>query len=251
MIRAIIADDEPLSRRAVQQLLARHDDVTVVAECADGDATISAIDAHHPDVLFLDIRMPLATGLEIARARGSRSGSPSPSPSPSPNPRHTPPLVVFVSAFDEFALSAFELDAVDYVMKPLMEERFDVAIARVRDRLRGRRTYPQHLVSHVGSRDVILPLDTVTVIEADDVYAVVRVHGKRYLVRVSLDKLEESLDPSVFARVHRSYIVRLSRVSAVRRDKSGNLELVLGDTTVPVSRRRRPTIEPLLKPLAT
>lgn len=235
MIRAIVADDEPLSRRAVQQLLARHRDVTVVAECADGDATIEAVGSYDPDVLFLDVQMPLATGLDVARARDARTG----------------PLVVFVSAFDEFALSAFEVDAVDYVVKPLMEERFDAAIARVRDRLRGRRTYAQHLVSHVGSRDVILSLDAVDAIEADDVYAAVRAHGKRYLVRVSLDKLEESLDPSVFARVHRSHIVRLSRVTSVRRDAAGNLELVLGDVVVPVSRRRRPAIEPLLRPLAT
>lgn len=235
MIRAIIADDEPLSRRAVQQLLARHADVAVVAECGDGEATMEAVDAHRPDVLFLDVRMPLATGLDVARRRDPRTG----------------PLVVFVSAFDAFALSAFEVDAVDYITKPLMEERFDAALDRVRDRLRGRRTYAQHLVSRVGPRDVILPLDAVDIIEADDVYASVRAFGKRYLVRVPLDKLEESLDPSDFVRVHRSYIIRLSRVTSSRRDKSGGLELTVGDMTIPVSRRRRAAVEPLLKPLAT
>lgn len=235
MIRAVIADDEALSRRAVQQLLRRHHDVVVVAECGDGEATAGAIATLRPDLLFLDVRMPLGSGLDVARGRDPLTG----------------PLVVFVSAFDEFALSAFDVDAVDYITKPLMEERFDAALSRVRDRLRGRRTYAQHLVSRVGPRDVIIPLDAVDVIEADDVYAAVRIRGKRHLVRISLDKLEGALDPSVFARVHRSYIVRLARVRSVRRDRAGNLELVVADGVIPVSRRRRAAIEPLLKPLVT
>lgn len=235
MIRAVIADDEPLSRRAVHQLLARHDDVRVLAECGDGEAVLEAMAEHRPDVLFLDVRMPLASGLDVARRRDTRIG----------------PLVVFISAFDEFALPAFEVDAVDYLTKPLMEERFDAALTRVRDRLRGRRTYAQHLVSRVGSRDVVVPLDAVDFIEADDVYAAVHARGKRYLVRVSLDRLEESLDPAAFARVHRSYIVPLARVGAVRRDDSGGIELLIGDASIPVSRRRRAAIEAFLRPLAT
>ena len=235
MIRAVIADDEPLSRRAVHQLLVRHDDVRILAECGDGEAVLDAIAEHQPDVLFLDVRMPLASGLDVARRRDARTG----------------PLVVFVSAFDEFALPAFEVDAVDYVTKPLMEERFDAALSRVRDRLRGRRTYVQHLVSRVGTRDLVVPLDAVDFIEADDVYAAVHARGKRYLVRVSLDRLEQSLDPAAFARVHRSYIVRVARVTAARRDDSGGVELVVGETAIPVSRRRRAAIEAILRPLAT
>lgn len=235
MIRAVIADDEPLSRRAVHQLLARHSDVRILAECGDGEAVLDAIAEHEPDVLFLDVRMPLASGLDVARRRDARTG----------------PLVVFVSAFDEFALPAFEVDAVDYLTKPLIEDRFDAALSRVRDRLRGRRTYAQHLVSRVGSRDVVVPLDAVDFIEADDVYAAVHARGRRYLVRVSLDRLEESLDPAAFARVHRSYIVRTARVIAVRRDTSGGAELLIGETAIPVSRRRRAVIEAILRPLAT
>jgi two-component system, LytTR family, response regulator len=235
VIRAIIADDEPLSRRAVHQLLTRHDDVRILAECGDGEAVLDAIVEHRPDVLFLDVRMPLASGLDVARRRDAKTG----------------PLVVFVSAFDEFALPAFEVDAVDYVTKPLMEDRFDAALSRVRDRLRGRRTYPQHLVSRVGPRDVVVRLDAVDYIEAEDVYAAVHAGGKHYLVRVSLDRLEESLDPDVFVRVHRSYIVRAARVAAVRRDAAGSTELLVGETTIPVSRRRRSAIEAILRPLTT
>lgn len=246
-IRAVIADDEALSRRLVHQMLERHADVAIIAECADGAAAREALETLAADVVFLDVRMPVESGLDVARHRE----------------RSTGPLVVFVTAYDKFALPAFETDAVDYLTKPLTEERFDAALDRVRERLRLRRlaaaatesdaeprTMLTHLVSRVGSRDVIIPLETIDYIEADDVYAAVLADGKRYLVRTALDALERSLDPTVFARVHRSYIVRLDRVREVRR--SNGPELVLGDGSIlPVSRRRRQTLETLLKPPAT
>ena len=236
MIRALIADDEPLSRRAVYQLLGRHPDVTVVAECGDGEETRDRIERLKPDVVFLDVRMPLATGLEVARTR----------------PARTRPLVVFVTAYDQFAVPAFDVDAVDYLTKPLREDRFDAALARVRDRLRGLRTFASHLVARIGARDIIIPLDAIDFIEADDVYAAVIARGKRHLVRTPLDALERTLDPSVFVRVHRSYIVRLDRVTEARRARAGGLELVVaGGAVLPVSRRRRANVEGLLRPLAT
>lgn len=232
-MRAIVADDEPLSRRVVQQLLARHDDVRVVAECADGDAVRDAIDAHRPDVVFLDIRMPLASGLEVARERDTRTG----------------PLVVFVTAYDEFALPAFDVDAVDYLTKPLVEDRFDAALARVRDRLAGRRVYTAHLTTRVGAREILIPVDSIDYIEADDVYAAVIAHGKRQLVRTSLDALERMLDPAAFIRVHRSYIVRVERIREIRRDAAGTAELLTaGGASIPVSRRRRATIDAIRNP---
>jgi len=248
IIRAIVADDEALSRRLVHQMLERHADVTVVADCADGAAASEAIETLAPDVVFLDIRMPVESGLDVARHRDPSSG----------------PLVVFVTAYDKFALPAFETDAVDYLTKPLTEDRFDAALNRVRERLRLRRLAAAassheagetrapitHLVSRVGSRDVIIPLETIDYIEADDVYAAVLADGRRYLVRTALDALERALDPAVFARIHRSYIVRLDRVREIRRVNGA--EVVLSDGHVlPVSRRRRPTLEALLKPLAT
>ena len=253
MIRALIADDEALSRRLVHQLLERHTDVVIVAECADGEEAREAIASHEPDVVFLDIRMPLESGLDVARSREPRAG----------------PFVVFVTAYDRFALPAFEADAADYLTKPLTEERFDAALDRVRDRLRERRHAQQyersvssdaqveprfapHLVSRVGTRDVIIALDTIDYIEADDVYAAVIARGRRHLVRTSLDALERALDPAVFARIHRSYIIRLDRVTEIRRDKGNRPELVLDSgVSLPVSRRRRAIIDTLLKPLAT
>ena len=251
MIRVVVADDEPLSRRLVNQLLERHSDVIVVAECADGAAARDAITAHSPDLVFLDIRMPVESGLDVARGR-DRSG----------------PLIVFVTAYDRFAVPAFEADAVDYLTKPLTEARFDAALDRVRQRLHERGSaaklerlapveaaaprYAPHLVSRIGTRDLIIPLDTVDYIEADDVYAAVIARGKRHLVRTALDALERALDPAVFVRIHRSYIVRIDRVTEIRRDKKSGPELVLDcGASIPVSRRRRGMIESLLRPLAT
>jgi len=252
VIRVVIADDEPLSRRLVNQLLERHPDVVVVAECADGAAAREALAACSPDLVFLDIRMPVESGLDVARSRDGRKG----------------PLIVFVTAYDRFAVPAFEADAVDYLTKPLTEARFDAALDRVRQRLHERESaaklerlaptdeaaprYAAHLVSRVGTRDVIIPLDTIDYIEADDVYAAVVARGKRHLVRTALDALERALDPAIFVRIHRSYIVRIDRVTEIRRDKKSGPELVLDSgASIPVSRRRRAIIDTLLKPLAT
>ena len=156
---------------------------------------------------FLDIRMPLESGLDVARSRD----------------RDVRTLVVFVTAFDQFALPAFDADAADYLTKPLTEARFDATLERVRQRVLvrraaeegttaraagSRRQYLHRLVTRVGLRDVIIPLDAIDYIEADDVYAAVIAHRRRHLVRTSLDALERALDPRLFARdsslVHRA-----------------------------------------------
>jgi two-component system LytT family response regulator len=254
VIHALIADDEALSRRLVHQMLERHADVAIVAECADGEAAREAIASLSPDVVFLDIRMPLESGLDVARSREAATG----------------PLVVFVTAYDRFAIPAFDTDAVDYLTKPLTEDRFDAALERVRQRLVERRNarryeqlaaergatddarYAPHLVSRVGARDIIIPLESIDYIEADDVYAAVIARGRRHLVRTPLDTLERALDPAIFVRIHRSYIIRLDRVTEVRRDKRSGPELVLeSGASLPVSRRRRAIIDSLIKPLAT
>ena len=227
-IRAFIVDDEPLSRRAVRQLLARHDDVVVTGEFGDAVAVHDAlrIQGERPDVLFLDVRMPVLSGLELAQESEGAL-----------------PLVVFITAFDEFALPAFEVDAVDFLRKPITQQRFDAAVDRVRERIRllaaSGPSYLARLVAHVRQQDVVIPIDDVDYIEADDVYAGVHARGRRHLVRTSLDALEERLDPSRFIRVHRSYIVAASSVTAIRRAGT-RCELVLRNGVVlPVSRRRQ------------
>lgn len=247
MIRALIADDEALSLRALQQMLERHDDVEIVAECGDGAEARDAIARLAPDVAFLDVRMPLETGLDVASVYAGR--------------RQT--LVVFVTAFDQFALSAFEVDAADYLTKPLTEARFDQMLDRVRRRVRERRAaersvgpervgaaaFVSHLIARVGMTDVVIPLDAIDYIEADDVYAAVFTRSKRQLVRTPLDALERTLDPRTFARVHRSFIVRIDRVVELRRGPRGGAEVLLrGGARLPVSRRRRAHVSRLLSP---
>jgi two-component system, LytTR family, response regulator len=224
-IRAFIVDDEPLSRRAVRQLLARHDDVVVAGEFGDAITAREALRGERPDVLFLDVRMPALSGLELAQDNDEIL-----------------PLVVFITAFDEFALPAFEVDAVDFLRKPITQQRFDDAVDRVRERIRllaaARPSHLTRLIARVRNQDVVIPIGDVDYIEADDVYAGVHAKGRRYLVRTPLDALEGRLDPSRFVRVHRSYIVATKSVTAIRRS-GARCELVLGDGVVlPVSRRR-------------
>jgi two-component system LytT family response regulator len=244
VIRALVADDEELSRRVLQQLLRRHADVEIIAECRDGAEAREALERLEPDVAFLDIRMPLENGLELARAR-----------------ERGKTLVVFVTAFDKFALPAFDADAADYLTKPLTEERFDETLERVRSRVAARRAaerladgkpgatrekpYASRLVARVGMRDVIIPLETVDYIEAEDVYAAVVSGAKRQLIRAPLDVLERTLDPIAFARIHRSYIVRIDRVTALHRHAGSGAEVVVGGAVLPVSRRRRARVAEL------
>jgi two-component system, LytTR family, response regulator len=241
-IRALIVEDEPLSRRALHQLLSRHADVEILGECRDGIEAAEALEATQPDVMFLDIRMPERSGLEVARAAARADA---------------PPLVVYVTAFDEFAVPAFETDAIDYLLKPVTEDRFDAALQRVRERLAlqaraNARTaeppqYADRLRVHVRGGDELVATRTVDYIAAEDVYARVHATGKRYLMRVTLDALERDLDPAYFVRVHRSYIVRIDRIAAVRRQPNGNCVVRLSNgARIPVSRRRRQAVDQVL-----
>jgi two-component system LytT family response regulator len=246
-IRALIVDDEPLSRRALRQLLSRHPDADIVGECRDAFEAEAALRDAHPDVVFLDVRMPERSGLDVARARNDHGSA---------------PLIVFVTAFEEFALPAFETEAIDYLTKPVTEERFDAAFRRVRERLdlQARAAshsattspaarYANRLVARVRDRDVIIPASQIDYIAADDVYATVHARGTAYTIRSSLDALGRILDPARFVRVHRSYIVQFDRVAAVRQLPGGHRALVLTTgASLPVSRRRRHEIDRMLGP---
>lgn len=241
-MRVLIADDEPLARRALTQLLVRHPDVVIAAECSDGAEAREMLMRQSFDVALLDIRMPELSGLDAAAAADGQR-----------------PLIVFVTAHQEFGVPAFERGAVDYLLKPVTEERVDAALARLRERLAadadaaryraladGASRYTDRVVARVGDRDVIIPVAAVDLIAADDVYAAVHAAGRRYLVRRPLDDLEQSLSPAQFIRVHRSYIVSRDAVSAVRH-AAGNVVVELRNgATIPVSRRRRAEVTRLL-----
>ena len=261
MVRALIVDDEPLARRGIRQLLERSDDIEVVGECRNGRETLAALDTLAPDLVFLDVQMPELDGFEVIRARGPA----------------LMPHVIFVTAYDEFAVRAFETHALDYLVKPVNEARFAAALARVRERMRFAealeltRRIGDLLASHerrgdageavrsplVPARRLVVPtsdgelvldVDEIDWIQAEDYYAAVHARGRRHLIRESLASLGERLDPDQFVRVHRSAIVRLDRVREMRAGTTGESTLVLRDgTRVPVSRRRREQVAELIR----
>jgi two-component system, LytTR family, response regulator len=218
----LIADDEPAARRGVRQLLAAFPAFTVAGECRDGREVLAALDAMRPDVLFLDIQMPEIDGFEVIR-------------------RRTPgkmPAVVFLTAYDQFAIRAFEAEALDYLLKPVSEARFGATIERLTRRLRNGRE--EHLVVATPRGEVVLPLGEIDWIEAADNYARIWSGGRGYLLRQSLAELEERVRPHGFARAHRRALVRIAGVRALLAGKAGELVAVLAcGAKVRVSRRRR------------
>lgn len=243
-LRAIVADDEPAARRGLGQVLAQLG-VQVIADTADGPSTIEAVIAHRPDALFLDVQMPGLTGIDVCDALIARGV---------PMPR-----LVFVTAYDTFAIRAFELNALDYLLKPIVEDRVRAAVARCRDasasvedrdlRLRLEALMrpaapPQRLVIPEGSRVVVVPESEVVWIEADDYYVTVHTTARSHLWRESLSALEARLDPLAFVRVHRSAIVRIDQVRELRRAADGGAVLrVATGHSVPISRSRRAEVK--------
>jgi two-component system LytT family response regulator len=239
MIRALLIDDEALARRGIRQLLAVHDDVEVVGECGDGRSALSAIEALAPDLLFLDIQMPECDGFTVVRMAAESRGV-----------EHLP-LTVFLTAYEEFALDAFEVEAVDYLVKPVGEPRFDEAMRRVRRRLAQPRTTPaatgaqaepaptaRPLVVATAKGQRVLQLDEIDWIGANDYYVSIYTGGRRFLLRESMASLEARLDPAHFVRVHRGAMVNIGRVRELR--STGSDVVILQDgTRLPVSRRRR------------
>ena len=251
-LRVVIVEDEPASRTVLRGLLAARPGVTVCAEAGDGAAAIDAIRIWRPDLVFLDIQLPDLDGFEVLRRVA---------------PVHAP-HVVFVTAYDEFAVRAFEVDALDYLVKPFTDGRFDRtferALARIGEGPGAPRALgdlngvadpaqdaapPGHFLVRVGRRSLLVGLNEVTWIEADGYYAAIHVGAHTHLVSETMAALEARLDPSRFVRIHRSAIVNLGFVRELRRDSSGALEVILFDgTPLEVSRsRRRPLAQRLAR----
>ncbi len=233
-IRALIADDEPLARRGVRQLLAPFGGILVVGEARDGREAVELLRALRPDLLFLDVQMPELDGFGVLER----------------SLVHEVPAVVFLTAYEQFALEAFDVNAVDYLLKPVSRDRFARCMERVRERLEQWRLrggdggasaerFPTVVVSVRGGEQVLRP-EEIDWIEADDYYAAVHVGQRRYLLRESLSSLEARLPEASFLRVHRSALVNLTRVRSYVEDAGAGGHLVLRDGVhVPVSRRRR------------
>lgn len=220
MWTVLIADDEPAARRGVRQLLAPYAaDFTVVGECRDGREALCALDALDPDVLFLDIQMPEVDGFEVIRRRGAM------------------PAVIFLTAYDEFAIRAFEAEALDYLLKPVSEERFAATIERLTRRLRNG---DSSLVVATSRGLKVVPLGDIDWIEAADNYARLWVGERSYLLRRSLSELERRVTAHGFARAHRQALIRVASVRALEESDAGELVAVLASgASIRVSRRRR------------
>lgn len=247
-IRAMIVDDEPLARRSIAVLLARDPEVEVVGEGSGKDA-LEQIPELAPDLLFLDIQMPELTGFDLLDQLD-------------PN---AIPTVVFVTAYDQFAIRAFDREAVDYLLKPFDDARFEKALARAKEQVRHRATAPpagkvfaaleriggnrparRILVTHQGSL-VVLPVAEIDWIEAADYYVRIHLGTRSYLHRESMGELEARLDPEKFCRVHRSAIVHVDRIRELQPHFRGDWMAILRDgTQVRISRSRRDRLEQLL-----
>jgi two-component system, LytTR family, response regulator len=235
-IRALIVDDEPLARRGVRQLLAPHRDITVVGECRDGREALRALATLAPDLVFLDVQMPGLGALEVIRIHGAERM----------------PATVFVTAHDEYAVRAFEAQALDYLVKPLSEARFRATIKRVRERIRVSRTSPRIPVpTENGER--LLDAGEIDWIEAQNDHAVIHAGTARYRVRGTLAALESRLDAARFARVHRSALVRLDQVRdfEIGDARAGSAVVLKDGTRLPVSRRRLAQVRSRLHPPST
>lgn len=243
-IRALLVDDEALARRGIRQLLAAHPDVVVAAECRNGREALVALETVVPDLMFLDVQMPELDGFGVMREAIAARGV------------ERLPVTVFLTAFEEFALDAFEVEAVDYLVKPVSEERFAAMMQRARRRLAAGpaprsmpampRDTPRHLVIATAQGQRVIPLEEIEWIGADDYYVAVYASGRRHLLRESMASLEARLDPACFVRIHRGAIVSIASIREVR-TAMGDTVLILRDgTRLPVSRRRRAALASVL-----
>jgi two-component system LytT family response regulator len=233
-MRALVVDDEPLGRAGVCDLLARDPEILVVGECGNAAEALSAFRSLHPDLVFLDIQMPGTDGLGLA-AQLQKAGS---------------PVIVFVTAHDQHALGAFDVRAVDYVLKPLDEERFAETLARAKQRVREQRpgAWLTRLSVQDKDRTVLVPVDQVVWFEAATSYVKVHVAGGVHLVRERMDALEARLDPAKFFRAHRSALVNLDRIKEVQPYFHGAHLIIMADgAQVRLSRRRRDALEQRLR----
>ncbi|MDB4950096.1 MAG: yehT 1 [Gemmatimonadetes bacterium] len=249
LIRTLLVDDDALSRGRMRSLLERENDIELIGECVDGSEAIPRIRAEKPDLVFLDVQMPRVDGFGVVEAIGAERM----------------PVVIFASAYVEFALRAFEAFALDYLLKPFDEERFRVTLDRARHAALARRSaadprmsafvdflqapqkpqYPELIAIKTGDQFRFVEVKDIDHIEADGNYARIHIDKSQRLLHKTLTEMEERLlDPARFVRIHRSTIVNLSRIAAVEPLFHGELSVILKDgTRLVCSRRYRPKLQ--------
>lgn len=255
-IRALIVDDEPVARDGIRALLKRDAEIEIVGDCADGREAVEAIESLSPDLVFLDVQMPEADGFDVIERIGAENM----------------PVVVFVTAYDQYALRAFDVAAIDYLLKPFDDERFALAVNRAKSQVRrgevgdlSRRLiallefqtpktgpddapssgdYLQRIMLKTGGKVVFLKVDEIDWIEAEGDYVRLHVRGGSHLLRDTMKRLERQLDPSQFLRTHRSTIVNVDRIKELHPFFHGDYMVILKDgTELKLSRNRRRALE--------
>ena len=213
-LRALVADDEPLARTNLTVLLRKDPEIAEVRECGSGAEAVAEIRSNQPHLAFLDVQMPECDGFDVLELLGA----------------DMPPAVVFVTAHDQYALRAFEAGALDYLLKPFDNARFERALNRAKERiatnLRQPRKMDRLVIKSAGRISFVKPSD-IDWIEAADYYACLHVGGKSLLLRRSLSNLDQELDPTIFCRIHRSTIVNLDRVRGLKLNTDGDYDVLL------------------------
>jgi two-component system, LytTR family, response regulator len=242
-IGALIVDDEELARVVIRELLKSHPEIEILADCANGFEAVKAVAEHKPQLIFLDVQMPKLSGFDVLELIG------------------TDVHVIFVTAYDQYAMRAFEVHAVDYLLKPVGRERFDAALLRAKDRIgekmpsaeqiaaaaRPPRQFLERLVVKDGTRVTLIPVDKLDYAEAQDDYVALATGGQKHLKQQTIAGLEACLDPARFVRIHRSYIVNLERVARIEPyAKDSRIAILAGGTRLPVSRAGYARLKALL-----
>ena len=232
-IRTIIVDDEDLARQVIREMLSRHPEIDIVGECTNGFDAVKMVSELQPDLLFLDVQMPKLDGFEVLELIGAEVA------------------VIFATAYDEHAIRAFEVHAVDYLLKPFRAERLDDALLRAKERI-GKKSpaspeqlsaaarasnHAERIVVKDGTRVQIIPVAKLDYAEAQDDYIALASQGKKYLKQQTISSLEALLDPKNFVRIHRSYVVNLERVTRLEPYGKDTHVVMLSDgSRLPVSR---------------
>ena len=243
-LRVVIVDDEALARGLLRELLAAHPDVEIVAECSNGFEAVQAVTERQPDLLLLDVQMPKLDGFDVLELIGADIP------------------VIFVTAYDSFAIRAFDVHAVDYLLKPFGDQRLAEALERARGRIRGREKPPvQEIVTAARSgkapldrvlirdgADVhVVPVQKIDYVESQDDYVAIRAGGRSLLKEQTLAELETLLDPGRFVRIHRRYLLNLARLSKIELSATESRVAVLNDgTELPISRSGYARLKALL-----
>ncbi|HEV3060083.1 MAG TPA: LytTR family DNA-binding domain-containing protein [Vicinamibacterales bacterium] len=249
MTRVLIVDDERMARRRVRRLLTIEQEIAIVGECGDGGSAVKMITDLEPDIAFIDVQMPELDGFDVVESV----------------PPDKLPAIVFVTAFDCYALRAFEVHAIDYLLKPFTNERFHTALTRARERVAARdpragigalvdhlrmtRRHPARIAVRVGDRSVVIDWRNVDWIEAADNYVRLHVGTKDFLLRETIAAVGAQLDPDRFARVHRSAIVQVDRIAEFQPSGHGDVDLVLRNgVRLTLTRTWRDRVEWLFRP---